>query len=126
MSAKIKCDSCKYIWGIENIKLKERSLIINDSKLILTYFECPRCKKIFKVVLKDRNYFYLVDKLNKIKEEIQLNFNSKDKVKADILKNELLKVENLIKENNDRLNKKYPGKFKIDRYGVHYEQYNDC
>ena len=48
---RIECNECKNL--IESVKIDKTQIKVNNEKMELQYFECPKCSKIYKVLLLD-------------------------------------------------------------------------
>ena len=60
---RISCDECKYEFYLSAVGIKESIVKINDKSFTLTYFKCPRCNKIYRVLLTD-------DKFKRLKKDL--------------------------------------------------------
>lgn len=68
---KIVCDKCKHGFSLNAVNIKESPIDIGDDKLILMYFECPKCKKIYRVTLKDEKSEELLQILKKTEQKLK-------------------------------------------------------
>lgn len=68
---KIVCDKCKHGFSLNTVKIKESPIDIGDDKLILMYFECPKCKKIYRITLKDEKSEELLQILKKTEQKLK-------------------------------------------------------
>lgn len=68
----IACDKCSAEFLIESVHIQECRLEIRGEKLLLKYFICPACNKIYKVFLvNEQKYQEMVDDLLLTKEAIR-------------------------------------------------------
>lgn len=109
MTKTVYCDDCGYLLanGQRNlIVVNESKVNIGAKKLVLTYFACPRCRKIYRVQLKDARFFQLAADLENAKHKL-----GHSKRNLLVLQRSVLTREQRLKEHADNLNKKYPGTF---------------
>ena len=69
----IVCDECGYEFSLEsvNINIQEQSVKCENEQLSLMFFTCPKCNKIYRVLLKDARYEELRVDLEKTKRRIR-------------------------------------------------------
>lgn len=111
---KIICDKCKHGFSLNTVKIKESPIEIEDDNLILMYFECPKCKKIYRITLKDEKSEELLEVLKKTEQKL------KERVWCG--NEELVRqLEGLVNARKDSyesyiniLNNHYPGSFKYE------------
>ena len=58
---KVKCDKCKNL--IRSVHIKKTKVTIDNEQMILQYFECPRCRTIYKVLLLDNKAIRLQNEM---------------------------------------------------------------
>ena len=52
----IACDECGYEFPLESVNIQEQSVKCENEQLSLMFFTCPKCNKIYRVLLKDARY----------------------------------------------------------------------
>ena len=113
MKHMIICDECKNEFFLESVNIKNAEVKINNQKLTLIYFTCPKCNKIYRVSLADTRYFELREDLEKIKKRIRKNHGSNNEEMHRTLNQMVnIKLERL-RSHTDKLNKKFPGTFTL-------------
>lgn len=107
----IVCDECNNEFFLKSIEIKESAIEIGGQELLLVYFKCPQCGKLYRVTLKDNEYYALVEDLENTKKRIR-----RAKVKGNMyLQNQLVSMVYRKRERLQsyvaRLNAKYSGTF---------------
>lgn len=107
----IKCDECEHEFFLNTVNIENAEVSINNQRLILKYFQCPMCNKIYKVLLIDKCTKELYNDVENIKSKIRKNRGSNDIETARML-NQMVNVK-VKRLNNyiEKLNKKFPGTF---------------
>ena len=111
LSSMIVCDECKKEFISNAIEIKESSIVLNNTNVILVYFTCPKCNKIYRVSIQDARYYDLVEDLEKTKKKIRKNHGSNNIELAKVLNNMILKKENRLRKHVETVNKMFPGTF---------------
>ena len=109
----IYCDDCKYEFSMDTVNIDEAIIEINGQELTLVYFACPKCNKIYRIMLKDKQYDELKEDLEKTKNRIRKNYGSDNEEFARTLNSMVNKKHERLKNHIDKLNKKFPGTFTI-------------
>lgn len=107
----IVCDECNNEFFLKSIEIKESVIEISGRELLLVYFKCPQCGKLYRVTLKDDEYYALVEDLENAKKRIR-----RAKGKGNLyLQNQLVSMVYRKRERLQnyvaRLNVKYSGTF---------------
>lgn len=79
-SAIVQCDACHYGFVIDESPLQEQPVYINNVRLVVTYFLCPRCRKVYVVAIYDG---WCLEFLEKYRKKMQLV--TKYQKKSDIM-----------------------------------------
>ena len=79
-SAIVRCDACHYGFVMDESPLQEQSVYINNVRLVVTYFLCPRCRKVYVVAIYDG---WCLEFLEKYRKKMQLV--TKYQKKSDIM-----------------------------------------
>ena len=113
MKHMIICDECKNEFFLESVNIENTEVKVNNQKLTLIYFTCPKCNEIYRVSLADTRYFELIEDLEKIKKRIRKNHGSNNEEMHRTLNQMVnIKLERL-RRHTDKLNKKFPGTFTL-------------
>lgn len=107
----IVCDECNNEFFLKSIEIKESAIEISGQELLLVYFKCPQCGKLYRVTLKDDEYYNLVEDLENTKKRIR-----RAKGRGNLyLQNQLVSMVYRKRERLQnyvaRLNAKYSGTF---------------
>lgn len=107
----IVCDECKHEFYLEAVKIQEDIVVLNGVPVILAYFTCPKCNKIYRVSIQDKRYYELFEDLEKTKKRIRKNHGSNNEAKANMLQSMVLKKQQRLSEHLKRVDKMFPGTF---------------
>lgn len=105
----VYCDKCGVGFVVQ---IKKTQILIGAKVLLLEYFACPSCGKVYKILLVDeRKYMELVDDSNKIVKRIEKLQGKKDYMLLDKLQKmeEIKKMR--IKRYVSNMFRKYAGFF---------------
>lgn len=104
----IICDECKHEFFLKSVKIDETFVELNDTTVALTYFTCPKCNKIYRVLIKDRRYYELKEDLEKTRRKMYKKNGSND---VKVLHSMVVKKHERLKTYVDKVNKMFPGTF---------------
>lgn len=107
----IVCDECGYEFPLESVNIQEQSVKCENEQLSLMFFTCPKCNKIYRVLLKDARYEELRVDLEKTKRRIRRNHGSNNVEFARTLNNMVFKKAERLKNHCKKLLAKYNGTF---------------
>lgn len=107
----IVCDECKYEFYLDAVGIREDIVELNGVPVTLVYFVCPKCNKIYRISIRDRRYYELVEDLEKIKKRIRRNHGSNNQEMARMLNSMVFKKKQRLEEYIDKVNKMFPGTF---------------
>lgn len=112
MNAKIIiCEDCKQEFSLDSVKIDEATINLSKQAITLVYFTCPKCNKIYRIMLKDERYEALKEDLEKTKLRIRKNNGSGNEEFARMLNSMVIKKHNRLRNHIENLNKKFPGTF---------------
>lgn len=111
MSKLISCVECKHEFLLESVNIQEQKVKCENEELLLTFFTCPKCNKIYRVLLKDARYEELKVDLEKTKGRIRRNHGSNNNEWASVLNTMVNKKADRLKRHVDKLMHKYDGTF---------------
>ena len=108
----IVCDCCKKRIKLENIKIRNTRVIIDNVTLYVEYFRCTKCMKAYIIMIKDEDLKNLLEKANKYVEAIKLQNeqNVKDKQARENLLKEYITLRCKIIDIETKLKLKYKDK----------------
>lgn len=107
----IVCDECGYEFPLESVNIQEQFVKCENEWLSLIFFMCPKCNKIYHVLLKDARYEELKVDLEKTKKRIRRNQGSNNVEFARMLNNMVLKKAKRLENHCKKLLAKYNGTF---------------
>ena len=107
----LRCDDCNHEFLLKTDSLSEAEVEINDQKFTLVFYTCPKCNKIYRIILKDKRYEELAEDLERTKNRIRKNHGSNNIEFARVLDGMVRKKHERMKNYLDRLNQQFPGTF---------------
>lgn len=105
------CDECGYEFSTNTVDIKEDAVNISGQALVLVYFTCPKCNKIYRIMLKDERYDELKDDLEKAKKRVRKVYGSKNIEFASMLNSMVVKKQERLSNHITVLNNKFQGTF---------------
>lgn len=111
MITTIFCDECKYEFSLNPADIKEAIVNLSGQALTLVYFACPKCNKIYRIMLKDKRYEELKEDLERTKTRIRKNNGSRNDELARQLNQMVTKKHERMQNHVTHLNNKFPGTF---------------
>jgi RNase P subunit RPR2 len=109
--ATVYCDECKREFSVDPATIQEATIELDGQALTLVYFACPKCNKIYRVILKDKRYEELREDLERTKKRIRKNHGSGNEEFARRLNDMVFKKLERLRNHSASLNAKYPGTF---------------
>lgn len=107
----IVCDECKHEFLLRSVNISEAPVKVYSEELQLVYFVCPKCNKIYRVLLKDKAYSELKEDLEKVKKRIRKNLGSNNEEFARTLNFMAYKKQERLQNHVLNIHRKYPGTF---------------
>lgn len=107
----LKCDECEHEFLLNTANINEAEVDVNDRRLTLVYFTCPKCNKIYRILLKDERYKELAEDIERTKSRIRKNHGSNSNEWARSLDGMVRRKMERLRNHSDRLNKQFPGTF---------------
>lgn len=109
--ATVLCDECKHEFSMNSVNIQEANMRLGGQDLVLVYFTCPKCNKIYRIALKDERYEDLKEDLERTKKRIRRNYGSRNDELArtldSMVRAKLVRLRNHV----EKLNSTYPGTF---------------
>lgn len=109
----IECDECKHEFFLEAVNIENAEVEINNQRLTLIFFTCPKCNKLYRISLADNRYFELKEDLESTKKRIRRNHGSNNKEMARMLSQMVDRKLQRLRNHTDKLNKMFPGTFTL-------------
>lgn len=109
--ATVYCDECKHEFSMMSVNIKIATVNINGEEFNLSYFTCPKCRRIYRIALMDKRYYELKEDLDKIRKRIRNILGSKGTEKTANLQIMAKAKRERLQSHTDKLNRKYPGTF---------------
>lgn len=109
----VQCDECKHQFILRDVDVNEAAVIVSGERLVLTYFTCPKCNKVYRVTLKDARYDEIVVDIEKTKKRIQRTYGTNNEELARMLYNTLQRKMNRLKVHTEKLDDRFSGTFTL-------------
>ena len=108
---KVKCDECEHEYLLSAVDIHEAKVELNNTPVILVYFACPKCNKIYRISIQDARYYDLKEDLEKAEKRMRRNHGNRNIAMAEMLHNMVVKKHERLKAHVDKVNKMFPGTF---------------
>lgn len=109
--ATVYCDDCKTEFVVDPDIIKQATVTLDGQALVLVYFTCPKCSRIYRITLKDERYEELRVDLEKTRKRIRRNHGSSNVEFASTLSTMVQRKQQRLRDYTTKLNGKYPGTF---------------
>lgn len=108
----IVCDECSAEFLMTSVKIEECSVRVGDKELLLDYFVCPKCNKIYKVLfVEEQRYRELIDDLLETEKRIRKLKGRGNVQLLSTLQRMALTKKQRVQTYVNGMNNKYPGTF---------------
>lgn len=118
----VRCDECKSEFELYKDDLKKTIVNLDGVNVHLVYFMCPKCKKIYRVSIQDRNYYKFAHDLEKAKRKLR-NYNGNDGAVINKLCAKALEKKKILEKYVDLVNDTYNGTFEFVASENNYDGY---
>lgn len=122
MAYKIKCDSCGFEWKFKKTKIRKKVFQLKGRQVVLHYFMCPRCKRVYRVFIEGPKYNQLKDRLDKATTDIRIYTNINGALPSDTklekLQDRAMECKHDLEEYVESYNKMFSGTFAVNMNGV--------
>lgn len=108
---KTKCDECEHEFLLNSADIKEQIVELNKTPVMLVYFTCPKCNKIYRVSIQDKRYYELKEDLEKTKKRIRRNHGSNNVEMARMLNSMVVKKHERLAAYVKKVNETFNGTF---------------
>lgn len=109
--ATVFCNECKHEFSMNTVNIQEANIYLGGQDLVLVYFACPKCNKIYRIALKDERYEELKEDLERTKKRIRKNYGSRNDELASALNSMVRAKLARLRNHVEKLNSTYPGTF---------------
>lgn len=112
MSQKIViCDECKHEFSLDAVGIHEAIVKLNNVPVVLVYFACPKCNRIYRVSIQDKRFYELKEDLEKTKKRIRKIKGNNKREKAEMLDTMVRKKLQRLYAYQEKVNEMFPGTF---------------
>lgn len=109
--ATVLCDECKHEFSMNTVNIQEANIHLGGQDLVLVYFTCPKCNKIYRIALKDERYEELKEDLERTKKRIRRNYGSRNDELASVLNSMVVSKLERLRKHVEKLNSTFSGTF---------------
>ena len=110
---KVKCDKCGHEFFLDAVGINDTKVTIDEQEYELQCFACPKCDKVYRILLKDPKYYKLVKELESAKERIIYNRGKVGQRMQEMLNEVAMKKQQRLKAYSIKLNQKFTGVFEF-------------
>lgn len=122
MAYKTKCDSCGFEWKSKKTKIRKKVFQLKGRQVVLHYFMCPRCKRVYRVFIEGPKYKQYRLKVEKANDAIRIYIaNNGISINDPKLENLYIQAEEckaVLEEYVENYNKMFSGTFAVNMNGV--------
>lgn len=108
----VRCDECKSEFELYKNDVKKDIVKLDDVNVHLVYFMCPKCKRIYRVSIQDKNYYKFAKDLEKAKKKLR-NYKGNDSIVVNKLCAKALEKKKILEKYVDLVNETYDGTFEV-------------
>lgn len=108
----VRCDECQSEFELYKNDVKKDIVNLDGVNVHLVYFMCPRCKRIYRVSIQDKNYYKFVKDLEKAKKKLR-NYKGNDSIVVNKLCAKALEKKKILEKYVDLVNETYDGTFEV-------------
>lgn len=116
----VRCDECQSEFELYKNDVKKDIVNLDGVNVHLVYFMCPKCKRIYRVSIQDKNYYKFAKDLEKAKKKLR-NYKGNDITVINKLCAKALEKKKILEKYVDLVNETYDGTFEVvaskDNYG---------
>ena len=107
-----RCDECQSEFELYKNDIKKDIINLDGVNVHLVYFMCPKCKRIYRVSIQDKNYYKFAKDLEKAKKKLR-NYKGNDSVVINKLCAKSLEKKKILEKYVDLVNETYDGTFEV-------------
>lgn len=105
------CDDCKHEFSVNSVNIATAPVTLNGKSYDLSYFACPKCRRIYRIALMDQRYYELQADIERTKKRIRRNHGSRNVEFAGTLNTMVRAKLERLRNHTDTTNRKFPGVF---------------
>lgn len=106
----VRCDECQSEFELYKNDVKKDIVNLDGVNVHLVYFMCPKCKRIYRVSIQDKNYYKFAKDLEKAKKKLR-NYKGNDSIVINKLCAKALEKKKILEKYVDLVNETYDGTF---------------
>lgn len=108
----VRCDECQSEFELYKNDVKKDIVNLDGVNVHLVYFMCPKCKRIYRVSIQDKNYYKFAKDLEKAKKKLR-NYKGNDSIVVNKLCAKALEKKKILEKYVDLVNETYDGTFEV-------------
>lgn len=109
--ATVYCDNCQHEFSMNSVNIQIATVSIKGKSFNLSFFACPKCRRIYRIALMDKRYDELKEDLKEIRNRIRKYHGSNNFEMASQLTTMAMRKQERLRNHVLALNRKYPGTF---------------
>lgn len=106
----VRCDECQSEFELYKNDVKKDIVNLDGVNVHLVYFMCPKCKRIYRVSIQDKNYYKFAKDLEKTKKKLR-NYKGNDSIVINKLCAKALEKKKILEKYVDLVNETYDETF---------------
>lgn len=118
----VRCDECQSEFELYKNDVKKDIVNLDGVNVHLVYFMCPKCKRIYRVSIQDKNYYKFAKDLEKAKKKLR-NYKGNDSAVINKLCAKALEKKKILEKYVDLVNETYDGTFEVVASKNNYGSY---
>lgn len=108
----VRCDECQSEFELYKNDVKKDIVNLDGVNVHLVYFMCPKCKRIYRVSIQDKNYYKFAKDLEKAKKKLR-KYKGNDSIVINKLCAKALEKKKILEKYVDLVNETYDGTFEV-------------
>lgn len=108
----VRCDECQSEFELYKNDVKKDIVNLDGVNVHMVYFMCPKCKRIYRVSIQDKNYYKFAKDLEKAKKKLR-NYKGNDSTVINKLCAKVLEKKKILEKYVDLVNETYDGTFEV-------------
>lgn len=122
LSSIVYCNECKFEFSMNAVNIQKSIINIKGVNLLLAYFACPKCNKIYLISIEDEKCVALKEDLERTRNRIR-KCGSKNEEMARMLNSMMMKKNKRLKNHLENLRNKYSGTFTFTASENNHKEY---
>lgn len=118
----VKCDKCNKGFFLRSEDIKEANIEIKGQKLVISFFVCPRCNAVYKILIKDSMLISLMNDFQLTQQRAARLLSKGEEDKARDMQVRASKKHHRAKAYSEKLSKMFTGEFEMSNNIITYHE----